>query len=92
MDVYLVAYDIPDDKRRNKIADLLQDYGKRVQYSVFELWMKASHRKQFEAKLKHIIDAEQDSIRIYHLCHMCCERVTVFGKGTTPQEPDTWII
>ena len=33
---YTVAYDITDDKRRNKVAKILKDFGKRVQYSVFE--------------------------------------------------------
>ncbi|NET61636.1 MAG: CRISPR-associated endonuclease Cas2 [Symploca sp. SIO2E6] len=34
--LYVVAYDIPDDKRCKKVSDLLEGYGKRVQYSVFE--------------------------------------------------------
>lgn len=33
---YVICYDIPDDKRRKKISDLLEVYGSRVQYSVFE--------------------------------------------------------
>ena len=31
----LVAYDIPDDKRRSRVAHLLESYGDRVQFSVF---------------------------------------------------------
>lgn len=34
--LYTISYDIPDDKRRLKIAKILLDYGPRVQYSVFE--------------------------------------------------------
>ena len=33
---YLVSYDIPDTKRRTKLAKTLEDFGDRVQYSVFE--------------------------------------------------------
>ena len=33
---YVVVYDIPNDKRRKKVSDLLEGYGQRVQYSVFE--------------------------------------------------------
>ncbi|MBR8835369.1 MAG: CRISPR-associated endonuclease Cas2 [Stigonema ocellatum SAG 48.90 = DSM 106950] len=36
MFLYVVAYDVPCDKRRKKISDLLEGYGQRVQYSVFE--------------------------------------------------------
>src|SRR6185436_13646804 len=32
----LVSYDIPDDRRRTKLANALKDFGERVQYSVFE--------------------------------------------------------
>ncbi|MGP1372035.1 MAG: CRISPR-associated endonuclease Cas2, partial [Almyronema sp.] len=35
----LVVYDIPDDKRRTKLATFLEGYGRRVQYSVFECFM-----------------------------------------------------
>lgn len=34
--MYLVSYDITSDRRRRRIANLLENYGKRIQYSVFE--------------------------------------------------------
>lgn len=34
--LYLISYDIAVDKRRTKIAKLLEGFGQRVQYSVFE--------------------------------------------------------
>ena len=34
---YLVTYDITDDQRRTKVAKILEDFGDRVQYSVFEM-------------------------------------------------------
>ncbi|MFW6359187.1 MAG: CRISPR-associated endonuclease Cas2, partial [Chroococcales cyanobacterium] len=44
--LYLVTYDIPCDKRRKKVADLLEGYGQRVQYSVFECVLKRSQYEQ----------------------------------------------
>ena len=32
----VVSYDVPDDRRRTRLADRLLDFGVRVQYSVFE--------------------------------------------------------
>jgi CRISPR/Cas system-associated endoribonuclease Cas2 len=32
----VVSYDIPDDRRRLRLAHALKDFGVRVQYSVFE--------------------------------------------------------
>ena len=34
--VFLVAYDIPDDGTRTQVANELENWGDRVQYSVFE--------------------------------------------------------
>jgi len=30
----LVSYDVPDDRRRTRLAHALKDFGERVQYSV----------------------------------------------------------
>ncbi|MEF3191391.1 MAG: CRISPR-associated endonuclease Cas2 [Campylobacterales bacterium] len=34
---YLITYDIPDNRRRQKLHDLLSGYGQRVNDSVFEV-------------------------------------------------------
>jgi CRISPR-associated protein Cas2 len=34
--LWLVCYDVADDKRRNKLAKLMEQRCQRVQYSVFE--------------------------------------------------------
>ena len=34
--IYVISYDIDDDKRRNKISKVLEEYGVRVLESVFE--------------------------------------------------------
>lgn len=39
---YVVVYDISSDKQRKKVSDLLEGYGLRVQYSVFECVFKPS--------------------------------------------------
>lgn len=48
---YLISYDIPDDKRRLKIAHLLEGYGERVQYSVFEVWVTAKELEKLRQQL-----------------------------------------
>lgn len=34
--LWVVAYDSPNNKRRRKLAKLLEGYGERLQWSVFE--------------------------------------------------------
>ena len=36
MSMYVISYDISENKIRNKVAKILEGYGKRIQYSVFE--------------------------------------------------------
>ena len=85
----VVAYDIPDDRRRTRVAKLLDDYGDRVQYSIFEMNLDSDRR--FEAmqhRLQQTIDPTEDSVRIYHLCRSCTQRITLLGQGElTRDEP-----
>lgn len=33
---YIISYDIKDNKTRNRLVRILEKYGERIQYSVFE--------------------------------------------------------
>jgi len=92
MDCYLVTYDIPHDGRRLKIATLLEGYGQRVQFSVFEIWVTGAMQRELEQALKKLIDEEDDSVRFYRLCAACQGRVKILGRGTPPQTPGVLIV
>ena len=40
--MFIVSYDFENDRRRGKFSKFLKKYGRRLQYSVFEI--KNSHR------------------------------------------------
>lgn len=63
----LIAYDIPNDKRRTKLAKSLSTYGDRVQYSVFVVDISPARLIKLKDKLVEIIEAEEDSIMICDL-------------------------
>ena len=63
---YLVIYDIEVNKRRTKLAKMLESYGIRVQYSAFELMLNDVKYKKMLKELISIIDLT-DNIRIYQL-------------------------
>lgn len=77
----VVSYDIPDDKRRNRVAKTLEDYGTRVQYSVFEVNLDAKQVAKMRARLKKVMNESQDSIRFYTLCAACFKQIEVLGQG-----------
>ena len=81
MQQIVVAYDISDNKRRNRIAKCLSGYGIRVNFSVFECSLKSKAVSKMKAELKDIIKDDKDSIRIYQLCKDCAEKTETCGCG-----------
>jgi len=68
----LITYDVCTEtesgkSRLRKVAKKCQDYGQRVQNSVFECIIDAARMKQLQAILEKIIDPEVDSLRFYFL-------------------------
>ena len=41
----VVSYDVSDDRRRRKVAKIMEGYGYRVQYSVFECDLDADQMR-----------------------------------------------
>lgn len=68
----LVTYDVQTytdsgKKRLRKIAKKCEEYGVRVQNSVFECIIDSTQLRQLEIALEEIIDPAVDSIRYYRL-------------------------
>jgi len=90
---YVVTYDIPDDQRRQKIAKILEDFGDRVQYSVFEMELdKAERLVEMQSRLGYVVKKEEDSIRIYFLCKECSTKVKIIGLGKLYQDEKVYIV
>jgi CRISPR-associated protein Cas2 len=89
---YLVAYDIPDDKRRKKISDVLEGYGSRVQYSVFECVLNQKQYKEMRTRLKKIFKDEEDNLRFYPISQHTLNQLETWGVGSSPTQPPQSII
>jgi len=68
----LVTYDVSFDteggpRRLRRIASVCQDYGIRVQYSVFECEVNPAQWVQFKNQLFSVYDEDVDSLRFYML-------------------------
>jgi CRISPR-associated protein Cas2 len=88
---YVIAYDIPDDRRRTKVHKVLCGFGTWTQYSLFECFLSKKELVLLKAKLvKHIQDT-QDSIRFYPMCASCLEKVETIG-GQPPTEDMLYIV
>jgi len=94
--MYLIAYDISDDKIRNKIAKYLEKKGLRIQKSLFALEVNKNKIKHIlrdleilrkdENKIKHILrDLEilrkdDGIIHSFSVCKICAKKSKVIGK------------
>jgi CRISPR-associated protein Cas2 len=77
----VISYDISDDRRRRKVMKTLEDYGRRVQYSVFECQLLPAEFEKLKRVLKPFVRANQDSIRIYFIGAEDVPRIQVIGSG-----------
>lgn len=76
----VVCYDIVDNKKRNSMAKILLDYGRRIQKSVFECDLDAKNMDQMIKKATKYIDEKEDSLIIYHLCEGCLPKTESYGR------------
>ncbi|PLR77437.1 CRISPR-associated endonuclease Cas2 [Bacillus sp. V3-13] len=68
----LITYDVSTvssagQKRLRKVSKICQNYGQRVQNSVFECIVDATQFATLKIELATIIDEDQDSLRFYQL-------------------------
>ncbi len=75
----VVAYDIADDERRNKVSDLLSGHGQRVNKSVFELFLSREDINGIKRRIEEEIDAGEDIILYYYLCKDCLGKIERIG-------------
>lgn len=68
----LITYDVSTAsssgrRRLRKVAKICQNYGQRVQNSVFECIVDSTQFTRLKIELTNIIDKDQDSLRFYQL-------------------------
>jgi len=90
--LYIISYDIPDDKRRLKVAKALLNVGNRVQYSVFECRLDDGRLAKLRLRLEKLIDLEEDNLRFYRLCRACEKEIINLGIGEVSEEKDVYIL
>ena len=79
--VYLIAYDIADDRRLHRIAKLMEGYGVRVQKSIFESALSETELKELKWRTLQLLDPVEDGVKFFKLCERCQQKTGVIGKG-----------
>jgi CRISPR-associated protein Cas2 len=92
MFLYVITYDIPCDKRRKKVSDILEGYGQRVQYSVFECQLSKEKYHNLCRQLQKKVNLVEDSVRFYPLSRHTLSLVECWGVGPPVIEPPSSVI
>jgi len=92
----LVTYDVRTDtkagqKRLRDVAKVCENYGQRVQYSVFECLVDPDQWAKIKHKLETRIKMDEDSLRYYYLGKNWKPHIEHIGVNTSydPEGPLT---
>lgn len=77
----VICYDIVEDRRRTKVMKHLKGVGFHAQKSVFECFLDQKRIDKLIKRLRHFINEEEDSLRIYILPEHFCEQTLIVGRG-----------
>lgn len=71
----VVAYDIKEDRKRARVSKILEKYGIRVNFSVFECMFTDIQLLQVQEKIKKILDKRSDTVIYYPICVNCYTKI-----------------
>ena len=90
----LITYDVNTEtssgkKRLRKVAKQCENYGRRVQNSVFECILDQAQSVMLKQSLRDIIDENVDSLRFYYLGNKYQTKVEHIGveRGIAVDQP-----
>ena len=79
--IYIIAYDIADNKRRLRVAKTLESWGYSIQESVFQLRLDSATLARVRLLLAALISDAEDVIHIYPICSSCADRADILGAA-----------
>ncbi|MFH0880400.1 MAG: CRISPR-associated endonuclease Cas2 [Lentisphaerota bacterium] len=90
----IVAYDIGNPRRLHNVAKHCEDYGVRVQYSVFECRLPSVQFDAFWRELQDLIEPKEDRLVAYRICAECAADVRAAGimELTTNEKVVAYVI
>ena len=77
---YLIAYDIAEPRRLRRVCKTMEEYGDRLQYSVFICDLSRSELVHARATVEDEMDLTEDSVVIVNLGDPDTAKFTFIGK------------
>lgn len=89
--LYVIAYDIPNDKRRTRVHRVLKGFGQWTEFSLFECFLTKKELLLMRSKLDKHLNANEDRVRIYTICDNCLGKIDTVGIAE-PKEETSYLI
>ena len=83
--LYLIAYDIADDRRLSNVHHFLKGYSTGGQKSVYECFLTDSEAGLLRTQLSMLIESEEDRVHIFSLDGR--SRTHTLGIALQPKDP-----
>lgn len=81
--LWLITYDIAKPKRLRKVAEALEDHGRRLQQSVFLCEQDAAGLTSLRKRLLGLIDLSADRLALLPICGRCRSDIEQHGTEIT---------
>jgi len=93
--VYIVTYDVSDDKRWRKVFEVMKGFGDHLQFSVFRCTLSERGRVLLMEKLAQVIKHDEDQVLFFPLGPedgFDVARVAVLGRSCPPLQRGAKVI
>jgi CRISPR-associated protein Cas2 len=84
MSSYVASYDISHHGRRGQVARILQRYGRRMQRSVFEIWLEPEELPELRRQIGPLLDPT-DAFDLFPIDRRHPERRLRWQKSPHPE-------
>jgi len=87
--LYLVCYDVRDDKRLRRVYKIMRGFGDHIQYSVFRCVLSPRQFEQLRQRLLEVVNCDEDQVLPIPLGRASAKRawrVHVIGTPLTNPE------
>jgi CRISPR-associated protein Cas2 len=88
----IVVYDIADDRRRLKLSNFLEGFGRRVQESVFECFIDLDEMQKLYRRVRKQVKPELDNGRFYWVPSDALPKTLTIGSLQPEPPPNLYII
>jgi len=88
--LYIIAYDITDERRLAKVRHFLKNYSTGGQRSVYECFLLHEELKFITSKLKRMINPYEDRVHIFRIDGH--SQIHTLGIALPPKDPKYFYI